>query len=134
MNLTTRLVILAGLVGLLFYNATENQLWAAIVDYQLDWYTLGVPLAWGIIAGALANLVGLRGLLKWLEPITFIAASLITLGLTGAAAIFAAHQVGSLILPALFISAIGLGLYLFAYSFARFSAAGKQPEDNDTSS
>lgn len=122
MSLTKRLIILAGLVGLMFYNASVEQLWATIVDYQLNWYKLGVPLAWGLILGALVNLVGLQQLQKWLEPLTFIAASLITLGLTGAAAVYAAHQQGGLILPPLSISAVGLGIYLFVYSYARFAA------------
>lgn len=123
MSLTTRLVILAGLVGLLFYNASEAQLWAAIIDWQLGWYKLGVPLAWGIILGALMNLLLGNALVKWLEPITLVAASLLTLGLTGAAAVYGAHQVAGLILAPLFISSIGLGFYLFAYSYARFVGA-----------
>jgi Fe2+ transport system protein B len=48
MSLTQRLVILAGLVGLMFYTASLEQLWAVMVDYQLSWYSLGVPLAWGL--------------------------------------------------------------------------------------
>lgn len=123
MSLTTRLVILAGLVGLLFYNATEAQLWAAIVDWQLGWYQLGVPIAWGIILGALANLLAGNAFAKWLEPITLVAASLLTLGLTGAAAVYGAHQLGGLTIAPLFISSIGLGVYLFAYSYARFAGA-----------
>jgi len=101
MSLTTRLVILAGLVGLMFYNASEQQLWAAIIDWQLGWYKLGVPIAWGIILGALVNLLGGTALLKWLEPITLVAASLTTLGLTGAAAVYGAHQIGGLTLAPL---------------------------------
>lgn len=123
MSLTTRLVILAGLVGLLFYNASEAQLWAAIVDWQLGWYQLGVPIAWGIILGALVNLLAGNALAKWLEPITLVAASLLTLGLTGAAAVYGAHQIGGLTIAPLFISSIGLGVYLFAYSYARFAGA-----------
>ncbi|RWU11565.1 hypothetical protein EGC76_04690 [Pseudidiomarina gelatinasegens] len=123
MSVTTRLVILAGLVGLLFYNATEQQLWAVIIDWQLGWYKLGVPLAWGVILGALVNLLGGTVLIKWLEPITFVAASLVTLGLTGSAAIYGAHQVSGLVIVPLSISSIGVGMYLFAYSYARFTGA-----------
>ncbi|MDX1705688.1 hypothetical protein [Pseudidiomarina sp.] len=123
MSLTKRLVILAGLVGLLFYNATEAQLWAAIVNYQLSWYKLGTPLAWGVILGALVSLVGLRSFERWLEPVTFIALSLLTLGLTGSAAVFAAHQIAGLMLPPMQLAATGLGIYLFGYSYARFNAA-----------
>lgn len=123
MALTTRLVILAGLVGLLFYNATAQQLSAVIIDWQLGWYELGAPLAWGIIMGGLVNLLAGPALLKWLEPITLVAASLTTLGLTGAAAVYGAHQVGVLTLAPLFISSIGVGVYLFAYSYARFTGA-----------
>jgi len=132
MSLTTRLVILAGLVGLLFYNASEEQLWAAIVDWQLGWYQLGVPIAWGIILGALANLLIGNALVKWLEPITLVAASLLTLGLTGAAAVYGAHQMSGLTIAPLFISSIGLGAYLFAYSYARFSGARKAKNTNET--
>ena len=123
MLLTQRLVILAGLVGLLFYTATPEQLWAVIVDYQLSWYSLGVPLAWGLILGAFASLLGVTALAGWLAPLTLIAISLLTMGLTGAAAVFGAHQITALIIPPLQIAAIGLGLYLFGYSYARFSAA-----------
>lgn len=123
MSLTQRLVILAGLVGLLFYTATPEQLWAVMVDYQLSWYSLGVPLAWGLILGAFASLLGVTALERWLAPLTLIAISLLTMGLTGAAAVFGAHQITALIIPPLQIAAIGLGLYLFGYSYARFSAA-----------
>lgn len=134
MSLTTRLVILAGLVGLMFYNASEQQLWAAIIDWQLGWYKLGVPIAWGIILGALVNLLGGTVLLKWLEPITLVAASLTTLGLTGAAAVYGAHQIGGLTLAPLFISSVGVGVYLFAYSYARFTGArGAKEEDSEDS-
>ncbi|RUO62276.1 hypothetical protein CWI71_04655 [Pseudidiomarina insulisalsae] len=133
MSLTKRLVILAGLVGLLFYNATVEQLWATIVDYQLNWYKLGVPLAWGLIIGALVQLIGISQLRKWLEPLTFISASLTTLGLTGAAAVYAAHQQAGLLLPPLMISAIGLGLYLLVYSYARFGKAQADKPENTES-
>ncbi|RUO79170.1 hypothetical protein [Pseudidiomarina taiwanensis] len=132
MNLTTRLVVLAGLVGLMFYSASANQLWAIIADYQLDWYALGVPLAWGVILGALSNLLGFQFLKTWLEPATYIAASLITLGLTGAAAVYVAHQIGGLTLAPLMISAIGLGVYFWAYSFARFNAAAERNKDKQS--
>ena len=133
MSLATRLVILSGLVGLLFYNASEQQLWANIIEWQLGWYQLGVPLAWGIILGALINLLAGPVLIKWLEPITLVAASLITLGLTGAAAVYGAHQITGLMLAPLFISAIGLGVYLFVYSYARFTGARSQSTKSKSS-
>ncbi|WP_369742401.1 hypothetical protein AB8S08_07750 [Pseudidiomarina sp. PP-1MA] len=123
MALTTRLVILAGLIGLMFYNLSDERLAALIIDYQLGWYKLGVPLAWGLVLGALLQLLGLKQLHKFLEPITFIAVCVMTVGLTGAAAIFGAHQTAILMLPALQIATIGLGVYLFAYSYARFAGA-----------
>jgi hypothetical protein len=129
MSLTQRLVILAGLVGLLFYTATPEQLWAVMVDYQLSWYSLGVPLAWGLILGAFASLFGLTALARWLVPLTLIAISLMTMGLTGAAAVYGAHQMTDLIIPPLQVAAIGLGLYLFGYSYARFSAARNRKDD-----
>ncbi|RUO72613.1 hypothetical protein CWI80_08685 [Pseudidiomarina sediminum] len=130
MSLTQRLVILAGLVGLLFFNASEAQLWAATVDYQLSWYRLGVPLAWGVVLGALLQLLGVQQLTKWLEPLTFISASLTTLGLTGAAAVYVAHQQTALLLPPFMVAAIGVGLYLFVYSYARFAAAQRNKKES----
>ncbi len=129
MSLTQRLVILAGLVGLLFYTATPEQLWTVMVDYQLSWYSLGVPVAWGLILGAFASLLGVTAIQRWLEPITLIAMALLTMGLTGAAAVFGAHQITAIIIPPLQIAAIGLGVYLFAYSYARFTAARNRHED-----
>lgn len=129
MSLTQRLVILAGLVGLLFYTATPEQLWTVMVDYQLSWYSLGVPLAWGLILGAFASLLGVTAIQRWLEPLTLIAMALLTMGLTGAAAVFGAHQITAIIIPPLQIAAIGLGLYLFGYSYARFTAARNRHED-----
>ncbi|CAI8152144.1 MAG: Uncharacterised protein [Pseudidiomarina mangrovi] len=129
MSLTQRLVILAGLVGLLFYTATPEQLWTVMVDYQLSWYSLGVPVAWGLILGAFASLLGVTAIQRWLEPLTLIAMALLTMGLTGAAAVFGAHQISAIIIPPLQIAAIGLGLYLFGYSYARFTAARNRHED-----
>lgn len=119
MNLSKRIVILAGAVGLFFYTATQDQLVAAIADYQLSWYRLGVPIAWGVILGGIFALLKLRGLLSWLGPITLVAQGVTTAGLTGAAAIFVKHQLIVLMLPALQIGTIGIGLYLFCISFAR---------------
>ena len=129
MSLTQRLVILAGLVGLMFYTASLEQLWVVIADYQLSWYSLGVPLAWGLILGAFASLLGVTALERWLAALTLIAISLMTMGLTGAAAVFGAHQITTVIIPPLQIAAIGLGLYLFGYSYARFSAARRRDGD-----
>ncbi|WP_127347880.1 hypothetical protein [Pseudidiomarina mangrovi] len=129
MSLTQRLVILAGLVGLLFYTATPEQLWTVMVNYQLSWYSLGVPVAWGLILGAFASLLGVTAIQRWLEPLTLIAMALLTMGLTGAAAVFGAHQITAIIIPPLQIAAIGLGLYLFGYSYARFTAARNRHED-----
>lgn len=129
MSLTQRLVILAGLVGLLFYTATPEQLWSVMVDYQLSWYSLGVPAAWGLILGAFASLLGVTAVQRLLTPLTLIAMALLTMGLTGAAAVFGAHQMTAIIIPPLQISAIGLGVYLFGYSYARFTAARNRKED-----
>lgn len=123
MSLTKRLVILAGLIGILFYTATFEQLESWIIAYQLDWYGLGVPLAWGIILGGLCALVGIKFLDKWLPALTLAAAMLLTMGLTGSAAVGAKHQLLVLVLPTLQIASIGLGVYLFAYAFARFAGA-----------
>lgn len=129
MSLTQRLVILAGLVGLLFYTASPEQLWTVMVDYQLSWYSLGVPVAWGLILGAFASLLGVTAIQRWLEPLTLIAMALLTMGLTGAAAVFGAHQITAIIIPPLQVAAIGLGVYLFGYSYARFTAARNRHED-----
>lgn len=126
MSLQLRLVILAGLVGLLFYNATQAQLTAVIIDYGLGWYQLGVPIAWGLILGALVTLIGVRIFDSWLVPLTYIAGCVITMGLTGAAAVFGAHQLAGLMLPPLQLASMGLGLYLFVYGYARFAAAKAQ--------
>ena len=121
MNLFKRIVILAGALGLFFYTASQDQLVAAIADYQLSWYQLGVPVAWGIILGGLLALLRIQKLLSWLPPITLIASGLTTMGLVGAVAIFAKHQLVVLALPALQIASIGVGLYLFAVSYTRLT-------------
>lgn len=131
MSLLQRFVVLAGLVGLLFYRASSEQLWAVVVDYQLSWYTIGVPLAWGMILGALASLLGLSSIEQWLKPLTYVAISVLTMGLTGAAAVYGAHQTLVLALPPLQLAGMGLGLYFFGYSFARFSAARAKRQHDD---
>jgi hypothetical protein len=42
---------------------------------------------------------------------------------------YGAHQMTDLIIPPLQVAAIGLGLYLFGYSYARFSAARSRKDD-----
>lgn len=119
MNLSKRIVILAGAVGLFFYTASQDQLVAAIADYQLGWYKLGVPIAWGLVLGGIVALLKIRKLLSWLGPITLVAQGLTTMGLVGAVAVFARHQILPLTWPALEIAAIGIGLYLFCIGYAR---------------
>ncbi|RUO65187.1 hypothetical protein SAMN06297229_1444 [Pseudidiomarina planktonica] len=123
MSLTKRLVILAGLIGILFYTASMDQLVAWIADFDLSWYGLGTPLAWGIILGGLFALVGVTFVDRWLPTLTLISAMLVTLGLTGTAAVAAKHQLAVLVLPTLTIATLGIGIYLFAYAFARFAGA-----------
>ncbi|MAK71368.1 MAG: hypothetical protein CMF12_01375 [Idiomarina sp.] len=119
MNLSKRIVILAGAVGLFFYTATQDQLVASIADYQLGWYKLGVPIAWGLVLGGIFALLKLRKLESWLGPVTLVAQGVTTMGLTGSAAIFAKHQLLVLMLPSLQIATIGIGLYIFCVSFTR---------------
>lgn len=119
MNLSKRIVILAGAVGLFFYTASYDQLVAAVADFNLNWYKLGVPIAWGLVLGGLCALLKLRKLESWLGPITLVARGLTTMGLVGAVAIYANHQLFVLSVPALQIATIGIGLYLFAVSFSR---------------
>ena len=116
MNLSKRIVILAGAVGLFFYTATQDQLVASIADYQLGWYKLGVPIAWGLVLGGIFALLKLE---SWLGPVTLVAQGVTTMGLTGSAAIFAKHQLLVLMLPSLQIATIGIGLYIFCVSFTR---------------
>lgn len=123
MSLTKRLVILAGLIGILFYTASMDQLVAWIADLNLTWYGLGKPLAWGIILGGLFALLGVTFVDRWLPALTVISAMLVTMGLTGTAAVAAKHQLAVLVLPTVSITTLGVGVYLFAYAFARFAGA-----------
>lgn len=123
MSLTKRLVILAGLLGIMFYTTSLEQLVAWISDFDLSWYKLGEPIAWGVVLGGLFALVGIQLIEKALPTLTLIAAALTTMGLTGTAAVAAKHQLFVLILPTMQIATIGLGLYVFAYAYARFLGA-----------
>lgn len=119
MNLSKRIVILAGAVGLFFYTASQDQLVTAIVDYQLGWYKLGVPIAWGLVLGGILALLKLHKAESWLGPITLVSQGITTMGLIGSVAVFAKHQVLILTLPSLQIATIGIGLYVFCISFSR---------------
>lgn len=119
MNLSKRIVILAGAVGLFFYTATQDQLVAAIAEYQLGWYKLGVPIAWGLVLGGVLALLKLRKAESWLGPITLVSQGITTMGITGSIAVFAKHQLLILTLPSLQIATIGIGLYVFCISFSR---------------
>jgi len=119
MNLSKRIVILAGAVGLFFYTATQDQLVAAIAEYQLGWYKLGVPIAWGLVLGGVLALLKLRKAESWLGPITLVSQGITTMGIIGSIAVFAKHQLLVLTLPSLQIATIGIGLYVFCISFSR---------------
>ncbi|MGM0524599.1 MAG: hypothetical protein ACQEQ8_00190 [Pseudomonadota bacterium] len=119
MNLSKRIVILAGAVGLFFYTATQDQLVVAIAEYQLGWYKLGVPIAWGLVLGGVLALLKLRKAESWLGPITLVSQGITTMGITGSIAVFAKHQLLVLMLPSLQIATIGIGLYVFCISFSR---------------
>ncbi|RUO77765.1 hypothetical protein [Idiomarina seosinensis] len=119
MNLSKRIVILAGAVGLFFYTATQDQLVAAIAEYQLGWYKLGVPIAWGLVLGGVLALLKLRKAESWLGPITLVSQGITTMGIIGSIAVFAKHQLLVVTLPSLQIATIGIGLYVFCISFSR---------------
>ncbi|RUO81484.1 hypothetical protein CWI84_01635 [Idiomarina tyrosinivorans] len=129
MNLTTRIIILAGAVGLMFYSASTEQLTEVINQYQLGWYRVGVPMAWGVILGGLCALLRLQIVARWLGPLTYVSAGLTTMGLTGAVAVFAKHQQLVYCMPPLQLATLGIGLYLVGYSYARLAAAGDSEQE-----
>lgn len=134
MSILKRLVIMAGLLGIFFYTASIAQLAEWIDAYQLSWYGLGKPLAWGIVLGCLAAVLRFKQLVGALPWLTLLATMVITLGLTGTAAVAAKHQLFVLILPPLHIACIGLGIYLFGYSYARFVGAQRASDKTATES
>jgi len=119
MDLKKRIVILAGAVGLFFYSATQEQLISVIADYNLGWYQLGMPIAWGVVLGGVCALLKFRRLLSWLPPVVLIASAITTMGVIGGGAVYVKHQMFVLALPPLQLGAIGIGLYLFAVSLTR---------------
>ncbi len=119
MNIAKRIVILAGAVGLFFYTAEQEELITLIANFNLSWYKLGVPVAWGLVIGGLCALLKFRWLLSWMAPFTLVASAITTMGLTGAAAVFVKHQLVVLCLPPLQLAAVGVGLYLFAVGLAK---------------
>ncbi|MGM0905644.1 MAG: hypothetical protein ACQEVQ_03820 [Pseudomonadota bacterium] len=119
MNIAKRIVILAGAVGLFFYTAKQEELITLIANFNLGWYKLGVPIAWGLVLGGLGALLRLRWLLSWMAPVTLVASAITTMGLIGAIAVFAKHQLVVLSLPPLQLAAVGIGLYLFGVSLTK---------------
>lgn len=119
MNIAKRIVILAGAVGLFFYTAEQEELITLIANFNLSWYKLGVPVAWGLVIGGLCALLKFRWLLSWMAPVTLVASAITTMGLTGAAAVFVKHQLVVFCLPPLQLAAVGVGLYLFAVGLAK---------------
>ena len=69
MNIAKRIVILAGAVGLFFYTAEQEELITLIANFNLSWYKLGVPVAWGLVIGGLCALLKFRWLLSWMAPL-----------------------------------------------------------------
>lgn len=128
MSILKRLVIMAGLLGIFFYTASIEQLAHWIDAYQLSWYGLGKPLAWGIVLGCLGAVLRIKQLTAALPWLTLVATMVITLGLTGTAAVAAKHQLFVAILPPLHIACVGVGIYLFGYSYARFMGARQAAE------
>ncbi|RUO73166.1 hypothetical protein [Idiomarina ramblicola] len=119
MNIAKRIVILAGAVGLFFYTAEQEDLITLIANFNLGWYKLGVPIAWGLVLGGLCALLRLRWLLSWMAPVTLVASAITTMGLIGAIAVFAKHQLVVLSLPPLQLASVGIGLYLFGVSLTK---------------
>lgn len=119
MNITKRVVILAGAVGLFFFGAGQDDLITLIAHFDLSWYRLGVPVAWGFVLGGLCALLRLRWLLSWMAPITLVASAITTMGLTGAIAVYVKHQLIVLSLPPLQLASIGVGLYLFGLGLTK---------------
>ena len=119
MNIAKRIVILAGAVGLFFYTAEQEELITLIANFNLSWYKLGVPIAWGLVIGGLCALLKFRWLLSWMAPVTLVASAITTMGLTGAIAVFVKHQLIVLSLPPLQLASVGVGLYLFAVGLAK---------------
>lgn len=119
MNITKRVVILAGAVGLFFYTAGQDDLITLIANFDLSWYRLGVPVAWGFVLGGLCALLRLRWLLSWMTPIKLVASAITTMGLTGAVAVYMQHQLVVLSLPPLQLASIGVGLYLFGLGLTK---------------
>ncbi|WP_113906153.1 hypothetical protein [Aliidiomarina celeris] len=108
-------------LGLIFLLSEANDLWNLIVATGLNWHRAFMPIAWGIMLGALAGIVGLHKVQKFVLPATWLSTALMTFGGVGTIAIYFEHRAWSLSLPTLWLFSFGLGVYCFFLLQARFA-------------
>lgn len=116
-------------VGLIFLLSDEQSLLELIYQFQLNWYTVFQPWAWGIILGALAGLLRLDQVQRLAVWGTWGATALLSFGLVGALATYFEHRLWFLSWPALWLALLGLGVHSFFLMQLRFSQ--KMNKGND---
>lgn len=108
-------------LGLIFLISEANDLWNLILSTGLNWHRAFMPMAWGIMLGAFAGIIGLNQVQRVVLPATWVSTALMTFGGVGTIAIYFEHRLWGLSLPTLWLFSLGLGIYSFFLMQARFA-------------
>ncbi|MCC5856307.1 MAG: hypothetical protein JJU10_11615 [Idiomarina sp.] len=108
-------------LGLILLLSDPNDLWRLIVATGLNWHQAFMPLAWGIIFGAMAGLMRLDFVQKVALQATWLSTALTTFGGVATFAIYFEHRVWMLAWPTMWLFSFGVGLYAFFVMQVRFS-------------
>lgn len=108
-------------LGMIFLLSDPQDLNELIVNLGLDWHGVFLPIALGIILGCLAGLLKLDVVQKLSVAAVYIATGLVSFGIIGSLAIYFEHGHWFLAQPALWLVALGFGIYAFVRFQARFS-------------
>lgn len=117
-------------LGLLLLLCDPSYLLAVITRTGLDWHGVFLPVALGIITGCLAGILKLDKVQRLQTVATYLSTALFTLGVVGSVVIYIAHSYWFLAQPALWLATVGIGLYMFFLTQAKFSNRYKHTSDS----
>ncbi|MGX5913847.1 hypothetical protein ACR0ST_03850 [Aliidiomarina sp. Khilg15.8] len=121
MNIQKTIALVTAPLGMIFLIVDPSDLVNIITTTGLDWYRLFLPIAWGIIFGALAGILRLDFVQKALLPVIYVSTALFTFGVIGSLAIYFENRYWFLAMPTLWLAVAAVGLYAFVLTQMRFS-------------
>ena len=130
MHIQKTIALVTAPIGLIFLVIDKSFLHNIIVRTGLDWHATFLPIALGIILGALAGRLRMDSLQQAIQGVVYICTALFTFAVVASLAIVFEHGHWFLAMPTLWLASAAVGLYAFFTTQVRFSERYRKAKED----